>query len=146
MSKWYLASIVLEHRIEGDKRRVLHVNTCLIRASSAESAYEKSITFGRSQQFRYQNTKDKTVTVRFRGIQDIKFIDDRLEHGTELFYVEKVTSSESRIRLMLCEKSKLSVFKKRMKPTKSAPNYMPKDIYDMLLNAGFRDSDLYRQK
>ena len=64
---WYIAGLVLEHTIEGDRRNVVHVNTHLIEADSPEEAYRKAVAFGRTGEQDYANTEGKRVRITFRG-------------------------------------------------------------------------------
>ena len=43
---WYLAEEVLEIRVEGDPRNVVHVNTRLLQAKDGEQAYARAAEFG----------------------------------------------------------------------------------------------------
>jgi len=143
-TKWYLADLVIEHRIANERRRVIHINTVLVRANSPKSAYLKSMILGRKSQYTYKNTEDNNVKVIFRGLRELMVIHEELEHGAELYYSEKVVSTEKQISGMLTKKHKLSVFLTRIKPSKSILNYMPKSIYQELLKAGFSDKDIYK--
>ena len=42
-SKWYIAELVVEHRIEGIDRNVVHTNGILISAENDEDAYRKAL-------------------------------------------------------------------------------------------------------
>ncbi|MGB3691330.1 MAG: DUF4288 domain-containing protein [Spirulinaceae cyanobacterium] len=41
-AKWYLAELIMECKIEGDSRNVIHVNITLVRADSPEEAFSKA--------------------------------------------------------------------------------------------------------
>ncbi len=49
-ARWYLADIVLEHRIVGDRRNVVHVNKHLIEADSPQQARRKANALGKRGQ------------------------------------------------------------------------------------------------
>ncbi len=131
-AKWFLADLVVEHRIEGDPRNVVHINTVLVRADSAEEAYDKAIELGSDSELQYENTEGKSVTLSFRGLGDLFVILDELEHGAELIYSEKVGLSEEQVLGLVRPKSSLGVFRD-IEP-KKGPNYMPKGIMDMLVD------------
>src|ERR1051326_8553972 len=89
-TKWRLAKIVEEITVEGGPRNVVHRNTRLIRADSAEDAYEYALKFGEECEMSYPNPDGKLVKSRFRGLAELSPIHDELEHGAELFYTEDV--------------------------------------------------------
>ncbi len=49
-AQWYLADIVIEHRITNEPQNVLHINTTLIQASSPEEAYAHAQTLGQEME------------------------------------------------------------------------------------------------
>ncbi|MEO6811834.1 MAG: DUF4288 domain-containing protein, partial [Isosphaeraceae bacterium] len=93
-ARWYLADIVLEHMIEDDSRNVVHVNTHLVEAESANQAYEKAVALGRNSEQGYINTAGKWVRVVFRGLRELNVIHDSIEDGAELTYSESVGVTE----------------------------------------------------
>ncbi len=137
----YLAEIVLEHVVEGDRRNLVHVNTCLVEAASPEEAYRKAIQLGREAQFRYLNTDSKRVRVRFRGLRELNVIHGALEHGAELSFEEAVAVPERKLKRWATPKRKLSVFAPR-RPRQGGPNYMPLSIMRELEAAGFSRTDV----
>ncbi len=44
-AKWYLADIVIEFTIEGERDNLVHTNVTLIRADSPEQAYERALCY-----------------------------------------------------------------------------------------------------
>lgn len=64
-TKWYVAELVLQFRVANEARSILHINTKLINAVSANQAYEKATTLGRSEEADYTNTDGNTVACRF---------------------------------------------------------------------------------
>src|SRR5262245_66098679 len=75
-ARWYLADIVLEHKVEGDPRNVVHINTHLIEATSPEQAYQKAFDRGRAAEQAYPNTDGKQVRVLFRGLRELNVIHE----------------------------------------------------------------------
>jgi hypothetical protein len=134
-AKWYLADLIVEHRIEADKQNVIHINTVLVRADSPKEAHEKAMELGRQCKRRYANTDRKTVSVIFLGLGELDVIHDELEHGAELMYSERVGLSENEVRSLIKPKSKLGVFAPIRR--KKVPNYMPKSVMDKLIKLGF---------
>jgi hypothetical protein len=142
-AKWYLADIVIEHKIEDEPRNVIHINTVLVRASSPERAYARAIKLGQEAEHEYKNTEDKTVRVVFRGLRDLTVIYDKLRSGSELIYQERIGQTEEQVAKLISPKSELAIFEERQKPSKDKPNYMPGSVMEMLKEVGFDDSDIY---
>jgi hypothetical protein len=103
-AKWYLADIVEEIRVEGERRNVVHTNQIL---DSPDEAYNKAMALGRRANMKCKNTEGKTVTIRFRGLSELNVIHDELEHGCEISYSENVGVSENKIRSWISPKRKL---------------------------------------
>jgi hypothetical protein len=108
---WYLADLVVRITVEGDPRNVVHVNTVLVQAISAEDAYAKALVLGKEQVGEpYLNPNGKQVESEFIGLKDLAVIHDNLEHGAELFFTERTNVSSDEIFAMVNSKSGLSVF------------------------------------
>ncbi len=132
-AKWYVAELVMECRIEGDLRNVVHINIVLIRADSPEEAFEKAEQLGREGEDSYLNhTNQKTVWV-YRGLRDLNVIHDELEHGAELMFEEKIDVSEDVVQDMITTKSQLNVFRSDELEDLSRPNYGYKEIMEEAL-------------
>ena len=140
-ARWYLADVVLEHVIEGERRNLVHVNTHLVEAASPEEAHKKAIKLGREHQDRYLNTDGKRVRVRFRGLRELNAIHEDLEDGAEISYQELVAVPESKLEQWARPKKELGVFAPR-RPRRSGPNYMPLSIMRELEAAGFSRADV----
>jgi hypothetical protein len=130
-AEWYLADLILEHTIQGDRRNVVHINTHLIKAKSPQQAYEKAIRLGRSKQLTYVNTEGKRVRVRFRGLRNLNVIHEPLEDGAELTFEEEIGISKRQLRLWTTAKKKLSVFAPPARRN-DIPNYFPQVAMDLL--------------
>ena len=110
-AEWYLADLVVEIRVEDDPRCVVHVNSVLVNAKSPGEAYEKALDLGVKQVGEpYLNPAGKRVDSRFIGIQDLAVIHDKLEHGAELFFVERSDLQSEEVRAMIPARDELSVF------------------------------------
>jgi Domain of unknown function (DUF4288) len=109
-AKWYLADIVEEIRVQGDRRNVVHTNLVLVRADSPDEAYKKATALGKRGNTEYKNTEGKMVTIRFRGLRDLNVIHDELEHGGEIIFERDLAVSEKKIRSWIPPKRKLGVF------------------------------------
>ncbi len=131
-ARWYLAEIVTETRMAGEHENVVHNNLILIRASSSEEAYEKTMAHGREMEDTYQSPEGVTVTILFRGLSDLNVIQDELEDGAEIAYEEMLDMSEEDILEMLQPKDELGVFQPD-EPDTEERSYTSKDIVDEAL-------------
>ena len=131
-ARWYLAEIVTETRMTGEHENIVHNNLILIRASSSEESYEKTMARGHEMEDTYQSPEGETVTVLFRGISDINLIQDELEDGAEIAYEEIPDMSEEEIQEMLQSKENLGVFQPE-EPDTHETEYTSKDIVDEAL-------------
>src|ERR1700722_4814068 len=109
-AKWYLANIVEEIRVEGDRRNVVHTNLVLVRADSPDQAYKKAMALGKQLDTQYKNVEGKRVNIRFRGLRDLNVIYDELEHGGEIIFDRDVGVSEKKIKSWILPKRRLGVF------------------------------------
>ena len=144
-ARWYLADVVLEHRIEGDSRNVVHVNRHLVGAATPEQAYRKALALGRAAEAEYLNTEHKSVRVIFRGLRELNVIHEELEDGAELAYEELVGVAEEQLRRQIQPKRKLGVFAPR-RVKAGVPNYMPLSVMRMLQAAAHQPKRRQRRR
>lgn len=123
-ARWYLADVVLEHRVDGDARNIVHVNTHLVEAGSPDEAYDKAMNLGRNSEHEYENTDGRRVRLVFRGLRELNVIHDPLEDGAELMYTEQVGVSEERLRECIRAREQLAVFAP-IRGRHDGPNYLP---------------------
>lgn len=109
-ARWFIAALVLEIEVEGDRRNIVHRNYVLVEAPSAEEAYEKSLELGEDNNISYENPAGKAVRIKFRGIAELEVIGSELRHGTEILFKEDVGVPEERILQRVSSKERLSVF------------------------------------
>lgn len=132
-AKWWIAELVEEIRVQGEKQNVVHLNTLLIRADSPDEAYERALELGRAGNTQYENPARRKVRIRFRGISHLDVIHDELEHGAELWFDEKRGVSEDRIRHRLKRKHELEAFlppgymRKRFR---ARPDYSSREVLE----------------
>jgi Domain of unknown function (DUF4288) len=107
---WYVADIVEEIRVQGDRRNVVHTNQTLIRADSPTGAYNKAIALGKRGNTTYRNPEGKTVTIRYRGLRGLNVIHEEQEHGAEIGFTREVGVGEKKIKSWIAPKRKLAVF------------------------------------
>lgn len=129
-AKWYIAELVMECKIEGEPRNVVHVNIILVRADSPQSAFEKAEQLGKEDEQSYLNPESQQVTWYYRGLRNLYVIDDELEHGAELMFEEKIGISKDKVQDMIKDKSELSVFCEWKPRDSSEPNYGCKEILE----------------
>jgi hypothetical protein len=129
-AKWYLADLIMHHQIASEARHLVHINLTLIRADSPEQAYTEAERLGHAAEITYENSDSNQVQIVFRGLMDLNVIHDKLEHGAELAYTQRICNTENEVREIVTEKAQLTVFRHR--EASSRPNYMPKSIDDEL--------------
>jgi len=132
-AKWYLAELVMECRIEGEPRNVVHINIVLVRADSPEEAFEKAEQLGREGEASYLNPTNQKIVWIYRGLRALNVIHDELEHGAELVFEEKIDVSEDAVQNMITTKSQLNVFRSDELGDSSRPNYGCKEIMEEAL-------------
>jgi hypothetical protein len=138
-ARWYLADVVLEHRIDGDAQNVVHVNTHLVEAGSPDEAYEKALALGRGGEEEYENTDGRRVRVVFRGLRELNVIHEPLEDGAEIMYTEAAGVPEERLWEWAKPRERLGVFAP-IEDKSGLPNYMP-GVFKPLLERFGRAED-----
>ena len=123
-ARWYLAEVILEHRVEGDPRNLVYTNMNLIEAESPEQAHAKALALGRSEEMEYENSDGRLVRVIFRGLRDLNVIHDPLEDGAELIYSEDVDVPEERLLRWVSSQEDIGVFAPR-RVDRTLPNTLP---------------------
>jgi len=109
-AKWYLADIVEEITIEGEARKVVQVNTFLIRANSPDEAFDKSLALGKEGETSFENSAGQQVTYKFRGLQNLTEVYDELEDGAEITFKRHIGMTDEEIDHLIRVKADLSVF------------------------------------
>ena len=109
-AEWFLADLVIALEVEGDPRSVTHINTVLVRASTAEDAYTAAMKLGRGSEYDDVNPAGKSVSARFLGLRELQVVHDKLEHGAELFYSERLGLTPAESRALARSKDLLSAF------------------------------------
>jgi hypothetical protein len=127
---WYLAEIVTEINVVGDHEKVVHNNLVLIRADSAENAYNKAIARGKEMEDIYEDNEGQRLTITYRGLSDLNIIQDELEDGAEIAYEELDDLSEHEIQEMLTDKQDLGVFQSDEQDMQDHHHYEPQDALD----------------
>lgn len=84
--KWYVATIIMTCRVDGETAPV----TCdeqirLIRAVAPDIAYQKAIRLGHREEHAYLNAEDRMVRWEFSGLSDLDdLFDERITDGVEI--------------------------------------------------------------
>ena len=139
-ARWYLADVVLEHRVEGDLQNVVHVNTHLVEASSSEEAYAKALALGREAEQAYQNTDGRLVRVVFRGLRELGVVHEPLEDGAELMYTEAIGVPEEQLLSWAESKEDLAVFRP-VAAKRRTPNLLPAEFWPLERDRAYRKGD-----
>jgi hypothetical protein len=130
-SKWYITELIVEIRVEGEDRNVLHKNMLLIQADSPERAFERALEYGRTYDYQDKNPQNKVITSRFRGLASLDVIYEELEDGAEILYDERIGVSEDDILRLIVPKDKLAVFSSEPPGVpKDRPDYSSKEIME----------------
>ena len=109
-AKWYLAEVVMLITVEGDRRNVVHLNSFLVRADSAQEAFKKSLRLGKGEETSFENSQDRRVLIRFKSLHDLNVIYDKLKDGAELTFSEMIGMTDKKIKRLVRPKSELAVF------------------------------------
>jgi hypothetical protein len=140
-AKWWVADLIVETVVQGDRRNVVHRNTVLVGARTAGEAYDKAISLGKENNISFDNPFGKKVKMRFRGIGHLDIIDDELEHGAEITFTERVGVPEATIKKWVKPKKGLNPFL----PPKCAqwksmpePNFAPGSVVQEVIERGGR--------
>ena len=123
-ARWYLADVVIEHRLDGDADNLVYVNTHLIEAGSPDVAYDKAVVLGRGEEREYENTDGRLVRVLFRGLRELNVIHEPLEDGAELMYTEDIDVPEEQLREWGRPRERLGVFHP-IEARTAGPNCLP---------------------
>jgi hypothetical protein len=133
-AEWYIAELVMEIRVHGAQRNILHRNLFLLNADSPEEAYDKAVRTGRAEETEYINPKDQIVNIRFRGVCRLDVVCEPLVDGAELSFDERQGVSESEILRMIPPKGKLDVFTAPTPGKERDPDYRSKVVVEKALS------------
>lgn len=76
--------------IQGERRNVVHIESCLVEAASRDQAHRRARVLGSQGEHRHLNTDSLVMRQKFGGLRDRSLLLDRLEHGAELSCVERI--------------------------------------------------------
>ena len=128
-TEWYLAELVMKITVADDPRNVVHQNLVLIRANSAEEAYEKAVQVGNKEEISYDNPTGKAVRFHFEGVSDLIDIMGELEDGEELDFHYTVDMADEKIRYLVKPREHLRAF---LPPRRAeGPDYASAEIVAM---------------
>lgn len=125
-AEWYVAEIVQRIAVEGDRRTVVHVNVCLVRARDPDEAHAKAVALGKSGETEYRNPRGKRVTITFVGLRDLNVVHEPLEDGAELLFEEHVGLDRRALRRLVRTRAQLAVFRPSRRPR--GPDYSAGDV------------------
>jgi hypothetical protein len=110
-AEWYIAEIVQRITVQGDRRTVVHVNVCLVRARDPDEAHAKAIALGKGGETAYVNPRGRRVEIAFLGLRDLNVVHEPLEDGAEILFEEHVGLDRRAIRRLVRERDELAVFR-----------------------------------
>jgi len=125
-AQWYVAVLVLEIRVEGEGENVVHKNLILLRGDDPEDAYGRAHEIGKNSECSYRNPHGRLVQIRFRGLNDLNVVYDKLEDGAELKYEELIGVPEEEVQALLRAKHDLPVF--RPMTRSKGPDYSSEEV------------------
>jgi len=133
-AEWFLARLVEEFRVEGNRRNVVHINYVLIQAKTPAEAYSKALLLGKRSNGTWENPAGQTVTHRFLGLRDLDVVHDPLEHGCEIMYIERLGMSKASLRKFVRKKKQLEAFLPvPVRRPRGRPDYSSKEIMDLVV-------------
>jgi len=139
--EWFLAELVMELVIEGERRNVVHINQCLVEAGSPAEAHKRALDLGRQGQHRYLNTDGRRVREIFRGLRDLNRMHDDPAHGAEVSFEEHFAVPQATLKQWVRPKRDLGLFAPR-RPGTDLPNYFPMLALRMLEEQGYTLADV----
>ncbi len=126
---WYVAELIVEFKVDGEQRNVVHRNLVLVRAVNAEEALNHAVELGQQHDADWENTDGKLVEVRFLGLGHLGALEDGIKDGAEILWKENVGVGGDQIKEWLQPQKELAVFQsQRGTPDPDIPNYAPGDI------------------
>ena len=130
-TEWFLAELVMKITVAEDPRNVVHQNLVLIRANSADEAYEKAVQVGKKEEISYDNPAGKAVHFHFEGVSDLIEIMGELEDGEEMDFHYTVAMPEEKIRSLVKPRECLRAF---LPPRRAeGPDYASAEIMAMAM-------------
>jgi hypothetical protein len=116
ITKWYVATLIVQCRVANEPPSTCDEQIRLIHAVDADHAYEKALWLGKQEEITYLNEYGETVCWEFIGLENLEELEGRLRDGVEI-----------KSRLMDCgatfvkttPKVELSVFRARHNPHSS---------------------------
>ncbi len=105
---WFLADLVMRFTVEN--ATTVHVNLHLIRADSADEAYEKALALGEAGDDEYTNPDGKRVRAKFLGVACLNLIHEPLDDGSELAFTERTDLDDAAIARLIPPREKLAAY------------------------------------
>lgn len=111
---WYCAHLLYVVEYEGQKTFPLWENIHLIEAENPEEARAKSLVVGKAHEdlkWGSSYCNDQPARMVFSGIRKLmRVMDDKLESGIELTYIELEVSDRNQIKDLLEQKAVTLIF------------------------------------
>ena len=113
--RWFLAEVVERaadlnsSKINPNQRLLTWVNTLLVHAQSLSEAYDKALKIARKRYtIRYKAVAGNIVQWTVLGLSSLKEIDEELEDGSEISWIDKGHISVKRSNSMVKSKRQLT--------------------------------------
>jgi hypothetical protein len=95
---WYLADLVIEVRVEGEARSVVHFDLHVIRAENAAVAYDKALRIGGGKTKQYLRNDGNLLSFIFRGLNDLVAMDEEFADGARILFRSQADVDEEEIQ------------------------------------------------
>ena len=116
---WFVAVLIerFEYYSEDtnnpNRRCTAYENICLIKAKTAETAYKKAISLGKScEGIECKDEKGRPGEWKFVGIAELLPVYDKIEDGAEILWKEYTNKAVKTIERMVSKKEELQIFSK----------------------------------
>ena len=98
LANWYLADLVVEVRVEGAGKSVVHFDLHMIRAKDATEAYDKALRIGNGKSKQYLREDGNLISFIFRGLNDLVAVDEEFEDGARILFRSQPEMTEEEIQ------------------------------------------------
>lgn len=107
---WYVAQLVVESTIEGQREPSLTIESVLFQAESPEAAYAKAISRCATSNHAYRNRIGAQVTQRYLGIHDIEDLQAEKMEDEQVLLVQSISMPQDDACSLVRSKDALSLF------------------------------------
>ena len=98
LGNWYLADLVVEVRVEGAGKSIVHFDLHMIRAKDATEAYDKALRIGHGKSKQYLREDGSLISFIFRGLNDLVAVDEEFGDGARILFRSQPEMTEEEIQ------------------------------------------------